>query len=295
MESRDLPSGLTPALDLRTSETVPHRGTEAVAKVTSHDIEHVDARHGGVMSVARGQGLLGEIHGDVHTNAIGGHVHSGGAPSAAVPAASNLFDTSATLSVTGLNPTPRTQATQVGFASFAQDAGNPATSKVVVTTTPLGTGNSEVLDLFFQRTPVGPNAPALNAGNTLKVGKPGPIKLNLTGSQKVTVRYFLYFSTASGIQQTSIDLGKEIRFGGTTPVMKVERNPLNQTKVFSSLKEETRTAREGTVVLTDFSCCGKFFELGDYTKNLATLGLVSQPTNPLNGIHFDAVVTPVRA
>jgi hypothetical protein len=295
MESRDLLSGLTPALDLGTSEIVPPGGTEAVAKATSHDIEHVDARHGAVMSVARGQGLLGETRGDVHTNVIGGHVHPGIAPSAAVPAVSSLFDTSATFSVTGLNPTTSTQATQVGFAGFAQNAGNPTTSKVTVTSTSLGRGNSEVLDLFFQRTPVGPSAPPLNVGNTLSVGRPSPIKLNLTGNQKVTVRYFLYFSTATGIQQTSIDLNKEIRFGGTTPVMRVERNPLNQTKVFFSLKDETRTARDGTLVLTDFSCCGKFFELGDYTNNLKTLGLVSQPTNPLNGIHFDAVVTPARA
>jgi hypothetical protein len=276
------------------------------------------------MSVARGQRHLGETHGDVHTNVIGGHGHSGSAPSGAVPADSSLFNTSATFSVTGLNPstsTPITQATNVGFASYPQNAGSiPATkpngiptttSKVVVTSTSLGTGNSEVLDLFFQRTPVGPNAPPLNVGNKLTVGKPGPITLNLTGDKKVKVQFFLYFSTGPSFsapnfltqtktQETSLDPSKPnekvIRFGGTTPEMEVGKNPLNQTKVFYSLKDlkgETRSANEGKLVFPDFSAGNKFFELGDYTRNLVTLGLKGQAAN-LNGIHFDAVVTPVR-
>ena len=50
MESRDLLSGLTPALNIRTSEFVLPKGTDALHRATTHDVRHVDARLGAVMS-----------------------------------------------------------------------------------------------------------------------------------------------------------------------------------------------------------------------------------------------------
>lgn len=291
MESRELLSGLTPALNIRKSEFILPKGTDALHKVTAHDIRHVDARPGAVMSEARGQHSLG----GTHANVIGAQVHSGSASSAVVPGQTqNFFQTTNTsFSVTGLNPANGIAAPfNVNYVGYWQDlSASPVTSQVKVTVIPLpNTVNGQVLDLWFQRTPVAPlgvktraNEPAL-----LKVGpigKPDPIKLDLTLNQKVKVVYFVYFSIGDNMAVTNLD-HNVYPFGKDTS-MRVWKDPINGKKVFLVKEVENKSTSIIWPQISDRS----FFELRNYADDLRKMG-VANPNNTVNGIHFDILVTP---
>jgi hypothetical protein len=212
----------------------------------------------------------------------------------------NFFNPSSTISVTGLNSTSNpksiTQSTTATIISSTQKIGTGSTVKVTTSSS----GKTQILDLFFQRSPGGSSAPALAVGNVLSVGKPGPIQLDLTNAKQVSVRFFYYFATGSDIQQTTITSdpkkNNKVPFSGGTPSTTVEVAP-GIGKVFYSNKVETRTSSDNKAIdWPDLSCCRNFFELGDYNNNLTTMGLNTKgQTAPFyNGIHFDVEVTKIK-
>ena len=111
----------------------------------------------------------------------------------------------------------------------------PGSSQAKVSVENVKNKDAQVLDVGFQRTPAAGTTTAapLSVSAPLKVWRPiGDIPLRLKPTQKVEVKFFLYFSNGGNIQKTSKDVSDKAVFGPPTPRMTVGKDPITGEKVF---------------------------------------------------------------